>query len=138
MALYSYAIGTAMNTMVNIEDLVSALSAYHRCVPPAGLAVEPWAVYRVGADGTEYGDGYPRCTWKFSAMYQTQLDALLNYLGSAQSVSVYIRTRKVGRTYSYYKAIMHRPKPNQMTPAYGNMWHDIEVEFTMLELQADP
>ncbi len=100
--------------------------------------MEPWSVYRVAANGLEVGDGFPRCSWTFDAMSQTQLTKMLAYLGTAQSVELYIRTRKDDRTYKYYKCIMHRPKPDEMEPAFSNMWHNITFNFTMLELQADP
>ena len=100
-----------------------------------GLAVEEYSVYRVAADGKEYGDGYPRCEWRFSVIKQSQFTALLAYLGTAQSATVYIRTKKTTRAYANYKAIMHRPKPDEMAPAFTSNWHDVVFRFTMLEVQ---
>jgi len=138
MTRYSYEIGTTINNTVNVESLDTTLSYQRKCVPPRGLYVEPWSVYRVAANGLEVGDGFPRCDWVFDAMPQGQLDKLLAYVPSVQSAVVYIRTRIDDRTYKYYKAIMHRPKPDEMEPAFSNMWHNITFHFTMLELQADP
>jgi len=138
MTKYSYMIGTTMGNLKNVESLDATLAAKNACLPPKGLYVEPYSVYRIAANGLEVGDGFPRCIWQFDAMHQNQLDDLLAYVPSAQSAVVYIRTRKDDRTYKYYKAIMHRPKPDEMQPGFSNMWHDVTFNFTMLELQADP
>jgi hypothetical protein len=133
MARYSYEIGLALDDMTNVEELDAGLMASGRCVPPSALAVQPWSIFRIAADGREYGDGFPTCRWVFNAIHQDQLDDLLAYLGGEQSASLYIRTRKIDRSYAYYSAVMHRPKENEITPAYSDMWHDVTFRFTMLE-----
>jgi hypothetical protein len=128
---YSYEIGTSPDTMVNVESLASTCV----CVAPQGLAVDPVSVRRVGADGQTYGDGYPTCRWFFSAMQQAQLDALLAYFGTAESVSLYIRTRQVSGAYALYQAVAHRPIVHEtLTPRYASLWADCTIRFTMLVL----
>ena len=136
MSKYSYEVGSTIETMSNVKVYgTDTLSDWDR-VEPRGLGVEPFSVYRVATSGLEYGDGYPRVTWTFDVICQAQLDALLNLLGEAQSAVVYIRTRNTDRTYSYYKAIMHRPRPGEeMTPSYNNHWRDVSLRFTRLEDQ---
>lgn len=138
MTKYSYAIGTSVVGCTNVESLDTTLAQKGKCVAPRGLYVEPWSVYRIAANGLEVGDGFPRCTWHFDAIHNDQKKKMDAYLGTAQSAEVYIRTTKNDRTYGYYKCIMHRPKPDQLEPAFNSMWHNVDYNFTMLELQADP
>jgi hypothetical protein len=128
MPSYSYEIGSALDAMTNVETLCG--------VPPRGLAIEPFSVYRIAANGTEYGDGYPWTEWHFDVIEQDGLDALLAFLGSAQSASVYIRTRDAGGTYAYYAAVMHRPKRDEMEPRFLDRWANVRIKFTMLEVQS--
>lgn len=134
MAIYDYQIGATSagtGSMVNVESLATAV----QCVPPEGLAIEPFSVYRIAASGEEHGDGFPHTRWFFRTMKQAQLDAFLALIGSGnQSNSVFIRTRKDDRSYENYQAIMHRPKPHEdMTPGYSQNWRDVTFRFTMLE-----
>lgn len=137
MTKYNYMIGTTMGNLVNVESLVTALANQNACVPPKGLFVEPYSVYRTAANGLEVGDGFPRFDWTFDAMHNDQLKAMLVYVPN-QSAEIYARTRKTDRTYGYYKCIIHRPKPDEMEPAFNDMWHNITFHFTMAELQEDP
>ena len=98
MTKYSYQIGTVaagVAAMTNVESLSSTVV----CVPPKGKAVERYSVYHTAADGTVYGDGYPKTVWVFDAMEQAQLDALLAFVSTAQSARVLIRTREIGRAH---------------------------------------
>jgi len=137
MAKYEYKIATLAQGIAGLKTIDTVGTSVKQPVEPQGLFYEPFSVYRTSAGGMEYGDGYPRTEWRFDAISQPQLTGLLEYLGSAQSAQVYIRTRTQARTYANYKAIMHRPK--DMTPAFRSrdtMWHDVVIRFTMLELQA--
>ena len=127
MPRYSYEIGSDLEEMTNIETLCG--------VPARGLAIEPYSVYRVAADGTEYGDGYPWTEWHFDVIEQAGLDALLAFLDTAQSASVYIRTTNQAGDYAYYSAVMHRPKRENMEPRFVERWANVVIRFTMLELQ---
>lgn len=130
MALYEYAIGTAVATLVNLENLAKNTVN----VPPRGLAVDPVSVRRVGADGRTYGDGYPETKWEFDIITDAQLQALLGYLSGAQSATVVIKTRKDDLTYGTYRAVMHRPVIHRdMEPAFLKRWKDVTIRFTMLE-----
>lgn len=140
MPVYDYRIGTvAAGTagMTNVESLDSALAAKGQCVPPRGLAIEDFSVYRTAVSGLQYGDGFPRTEWEFDVLHQDQLDDLLAFIGTGnKSASVLIRTRKDDRTYDNYEAVMHRPVPGEdMTPAFTDHWHDVRIPFTMLEVQ---
>jgi hypothetical protein len=129
MPKYSYAIGSDPEDMTNVEALESDRIA----VPPRGLAVEPYSVYRTAASGTVYGDGYPQTKWVFDTVDQGFLDSLLSYISGA-SGQVYITTRDDDGDYTTYRAIMHRPRVHQeMSPAYGDNWHDVTIRFTRLE-----
>lgn len=132
MSRYEYKIGTSVALLKSVDTLGTNVK---KPVEPQGLAIEPFSVYRTAANGVEYGDGYPRTEWRFDAIGQAQLTGILAYLGSAQSATVYIRTRKADRSYGNYKAVMHRPKPDEMAPAFSSMWHDVTIRFTMLEAQ---
>ena len=137
---YSYEIGTAVATLVRVQTLGSATLSENQRVEPRGRGIRPYSVYTTVVNGLSYGDGFPYTQWEFDIIHNTQLEALLNYLSSAQSATVYIRTRKPDGTYAPYKAIMHRPKQEdaQMTPAYNNFWTDVTIQFTRLEEQAEP
>lgn len=138
MPKYSYEIGTVaagVAGMTNVESLTSACT----CVPPRGKAVERFSVYRTAADGTVYGDGYPRTEWTFDVLPQAQLDALLAFLGTAQSARVLIRTTDDDGTYTPYEAVMHRPTPRDtMQARFSGRWGPVTIRFTMLEEQAEP
>ena len=137
--MYEYKIATEAQGVAGLVNVNTLGTSVKQPVEPRGLdSFEYWSVYRTAAGGKEYGDGYPHTEWVFDAISQTQLTALLAYLGTAQSVTVYIRTRLPARTYANYKAIMHRPKLGEMSSAYksrDNMWHDVTIRFTMLEAQ---
>lgn len=134
MAKYEYAIGTSVATLVNVEELANGVTN----VPPRGMAVDPVSVRRTGADGLVYGDGFPSCKWQFDVITGAQLDELLDYLDTAQSAVVYIKTRKDDHTYATYKAVMHRPVVHEdMEPAFVQRWKDVTIRFTMLELQEE-
>ena len=139
MPKYSYEIGTVaagVAGMTNVESLTSTCV----CVPPQGKAVERFSVYRTAADGTVYGDGYPKTEWLFTdAMEQAQLTVLLAFLGTAQSARVLIRTMDDDGTYAPYEAVMHRPVPRDtMQPRFSGRWGPVTIRFTMLEEQAEP
>ena len=138
MPTYDYQIGTVaagVGSMTNVESLDATLAALGQCVPPRGLAVEAWSVYRTAISGLVYGDGFPRTAWEFDVIHQDQLDDLLAFIGAGnKSASVLIRTRLEDRTYANYECIMHRPIPGEdMTPGFSDHWHDVTIPFTMLE-----
>jgi len=138
MAKYSYEIGTVaagVAAMTNVEELTTTCT----CVPPKGKSVERFSVFRTSADGTVYGDGYPKTEWAFDVMEQAQLDKLLLYVGSAQSARVLIRTRDDDGTYAPYEAVMHRPTPRDtMQARFNGRWGPVVVKFSMLVEQAEP
>jgi hypothetical protein len=138
MAKYSYEIGTVaagVAGMTNVESLTTTC----KCVPPRGKAVERFSVYRTAADGTVYGDGYPKTEWTFDVIEQAQLDKLLEFVGSAQSARVLIRTRDDDGTYTPYEAVMHRPTPRDtMQARFNGRWGPVTIRFTMLEEQEEP
>ncbi len=138
MPKYSYEIGAVddgVAGMVNVE----ALTTKCVCVPPRGKAVERFSVYRTAADGTVYGDGYPRTEWTFDVLPQAQLDALLAFLGTAQSARVLIRTTDDDGKYAPYEAVMHRPTPRDtMQARFNGRWGPVTIRFTMLEEQEEP
>ena len=138
MPKYSYEIGTVaagVAGMVNVE----ALTTKCVCVPPRGKAVERFSVYRTAADGTVYGDGYPKTEWAFDVVEQVQLDELLTFLGTAQSARVLIRTTDDDGTYTPYEAVMHRPTPRDtMQARFNGRWGPVTIRFTMLEEQEEP
>jgi len=138
MAKYDYeigAVGDGVAGMVNVEELTASCV----CVPPRGKAVERFSVYRTAADGTVYGDGYPKTEWVFDVMEQAQLDALLEFVGTAQSARVLIRTTDDDGVFTPYEAVMHRPAPRDtMTPRYSGRWGPVTIRFTMLEEQDEP
>jgi hypothetical protein len=130
VALYEYAIGTSVATLVNME----VLAANTVNVPPRGLAVDPVSVRRVGADGHTYGDGFPQTEWRFDIITGAQLQALLEYLGGGESATVTIKTRLDDLTYATYRAVMHRPVIRRdMEPDFLGRWKDVTIKFTMLE-----
>ncbi len=134
-----YSIATIAQGVAGLKTIDLVGTSVKTPVEPMGLNFEYFSVYRTSASGVEYGDGYPTTSWVFSAIEQAQLTGLLEYLGGAQSASVYIRTRRPDRTYADYKAVMHRPKADEMTAGYlgrDRMWHNVTIRFTMLELQA--
>ena len=137
MPKYSYEIGTVaagVAAMTNVEELTASC----KCVPPQGKAVERFSVYRTAADGTIYGDGYPKTEWTFDVIEQAQLTVLLAFLGTAQSARVLIRTTNDAGTYVPYEAVMHRPKPRDtMQPRFNDRW-SCTIGFSMLEEQAEP
>ena len=138
MAKYDYEIGTVAGgvaAMTNVEELTASCTR----VPPKGKAVERFSVYRTAADGTVYGDGYPKTEWTFDVIEQAQLTVLLAFLGTAQSARVLIRTRDDDGTYAPYEAVMHRPTPRDtMQARYNARWGPVTIRFTMLEEQAEP
>jgi hypothetical protein len=61
--------------------------------------------------------------------------AMIAYLGTAQSASVFIKTRKDDATFATYSAVMHRPKLDGEVTWGLRSWRDVTFRFTMLVLQ---
>jgi len=129
---HDYAIGASAEALVYVEELV----ANKVCPPPGGSYVRPYAVYRQAASGLEYGDGYPECDWEWVDCRPYLYDALMTYIGAGnQSAPVYIQTRNEDRSFSIYKAVMHRPKTGEEGTWDLNFWRNLKIRFTMLEIQ---
>ena len=134
MPRYEYEIGLTLDTMVNVEEIEPVLAGSESCVPPLGLAIEPYSVKRVAANGIAVGDGFPTTAWHFDIMDQAQLDELLALLANAQSAELYIKTTRADRTYGTYRCVMHRPAvPDDAEPGMAATWTNVNFRFTMLE-----
>ena len=121
---YNYQLGTTEANMVNIETLVSAV--------PSGVIFTYYPVSNVGGTGIAEGEGYPSCIWIFDYLSWTDYVTMLNYFGTAESVSVYINTRRQDNTYATYTAVMHRPRmPQDARQGIGG-WTNIIFRFTHL------
>lgn len=89
-------------------------------------------------DGSEVGDGFSNFSWHFDMLTMAQWDTIMDYLGSAQSVQLFITTTTdVGDSYanlfSTFQAWMKRPQARR---AFGRQYmRDITLEFVSAEEQ---
>ena len=96
----------------------------------------------VAGDGDPIALGAPWCEWTWASVPMAAADweqlYTLSGIGSAVSVTLYIRTRTniitAGLyTYANYQAIMHRPE-GESVPPYR--FRSVRIKFTKLVLQA--
>ena len=127
MARYSYEIGPTEVGMVNVETLNGGL-----CPAPMGMAVSPYSAFYTTVDGTEHGDGFAHCEWRFSRLSKADWAALIDVYCPTQTGNVYINTRGASGTYTTYSAKMHRPKQGTECRWAINSWRDVVIRFTML------
>ena len=121
--VYSYMLGLTSGTIVNVETLMS----------PPRSEYQPFSLFYTTGDGQELGDGHAKTTWVIDYMTEAQLTTLMAYFGTAQSVTIYIRTRSDTRAWVYRTGKMHRPKvPEDMTMAPLGA-KDVTIRFTQLE-----
>lgn len=122
---YSYRIDTETVDMDNLESLIS--------VVPAGVHFRYHSDVRPSGTGVGVGSGSPQCEWVFDYLSWADLYTMLNFLGTDESVSLYINTRRPDDTYKVYSAIMHRPRiPESATQVIGG-WRNVTFRFTHLE-----
>jgi hypothetical protein len=126
MSDYEYELGATEVGMVNIETLISAV--------PSGVTFTYTPVVRVAGNGLAIGDGYPTCEWSFEYLSWADFGTMLAFLGSSESASVYIKTRRPDNTYDTYTAVMHRPLVPQEAKQTIGGWTRITFRFTMLEV----
>lgn len=124
-ASYRYKIDVVSTGMAYLEDVIS--------VAPAGVRFRHHPIVHVAGDGVGLGTGYPQCEWLFDYLSWTDLGTMLAYLGTKESVSLYINTRRPDDTYQKYSAVMHRPRvPSEATQVIGG-WRNVIFRFTHLE-----
>lgn len=126
--LGTYAGGVA--GMLGICDVLSIHS------DPDSTFKEYSSVVADDLNGKPIEAGFPTATWTWPVMPQADFDRLLDYLGGASSVSVYIRTRNnsgaSGFDFANYLAVMRRPVAEQE----GLLRNRVVIEFTGLVLQS--
>jgi len=125
--VYEYKIGLiseGIGAMVNVEWIAPA---------PMGCNYKPYSSYATTVSGQIAGDGFPVCDWIFDYITRDQLNALMEYLESKQSNTVYIQTRDDEGTFRLYTAIMYRPRAGDEKTHEFLGWRDVKIHFTYLQ-----
>lgn len=125
-------LGTLANGVAVMNDMCNLLSVG---VDPETEFVEYTEV--VGADltGAPVEAGFPKATWRWAVMPQSDFQWLLDFIASTGSGNVYLRTRNnsgaSGFDFANYSAIMARPKAGARQ---GLLVRDVVIEFIGLEV----
>jgi len=97
---------------------------------------EEFEIVGTSGEGKPIAVGYPWCTWTYDVpLSAAQWGELMDFVGTAASASVWIRTRTnqitVDNKYQYknYACIMHRPT-GKSRARYS--FEGVEIKFTQL------
>lgn len=103
-----YKIGEALSKLVPLSYLGIAA--------PDQVTYRPASVYYVRSDLSRIGDGFSTVTWVWDMMSIINMSKLLSYLGTADYVSLYIKTdvrdgtyNKPSLAFKVYSCIMWKP-----------------------------
>lgn len=133
MAEYSYAIGTAIDSLTNIEDLVTNF-------PAPRSKFFPFSVYVTLANKISFGRGRPTAEWRWGFLRNFEgeafRDALRTYCPGASAV-VFIRTmtNENLNEYKAYQAVMKWPE-DEAQDARRRI--DFVIQFTNMILTEEP
>lgn len=127
MADYEYAIGSAADTLQNLEDDLGL-------PPPHPAPFREWAATYDCGDGTVQGDGFPSAEWRWDYLDKDHIATLRTYC-TGKSATVYIKTLKAnGQTYGTYSAVMIWPTmPDDAAFQMGRVSTNFVLKFTHLE-----